>query len=155
MSSLDSVLTEPSDPADDGLARIETAGGLPFFPCPTGGVDEPVDSDGEADHHGRRKKRRRLGRKLRMQGKRSAAAFEKVVAIPCEFNDLTTSAKFEFERRVYRHKELELLGIRTIRWDGRSACSTCPVLTAAAHRILQRRRPHPESIQDLPRPPCR
>ena len=156
VSSLDSVLTESSDVADDGLACSESTGGTPFFPPPASDVDAPsVTSGSEADRHGRKKKRRRIGRKLRLQGKRSAASFEKAVSITCEVGDLTTSTKFPFERRVYRHEELEPLGIRTVKWDGRLACSICPILTAAAYRWLQRRRSSPDSIWDTPRPPLR
>lgn len=82
-------------------------------------------SDGELTHSARRMKqfceqKRLLQRKkTRKEGKRVAASFDRAVTVPVEFHDLKPSLKPKFERRVYRHEDLEPLNIETVKWNGR------------------------------------
>lgn len=60
-----------------------------------------------------------MSKKTRTGASRAMAAFKDAIRVPCEFNDLGVSVKPKHERRVYRHEELEPLGVRTVEWDGR------------------------------------
>jgi hypothetical protein len=79
-----------------------------------------------ASHLGRRLNRfqavrlPQLEKRTRMEARRSAASLGRAITIPCEFDDLGVSIKPKRERRVYRHEELVQLGVRTVKWDGRS-----------------------------------
>ena len=59
-----------------------------------------------------------MSKKTRTGASMAVAAFKDAIRMPCEFNDLGISVKPKHERCVYRHKELELLGVRTVEWDG-------------------------------------
>ena len=81
---------------------------------------------GKLNHQGRRLQQlhpRGANRKSRMEGRRSAASFKNAITVSHEFSDLKISMKPKFECHIYQHEELELLGIRTVRWDGRLVAS--------------------------------
>jgi hypothetical protein len=136
VSSVESALTELTESEDGGLTPSGAHQGLPLSPAPSSGVNAPIKvQDGaqlapvvpnkQINHSGRRMRRfrdvgrRRMSKRARTEARRSAASFERAIVVPHEFDDLETSTKPKFERRVYRHEELELLGVRTVRWDGR------------------------------------
>lgn len=57
-------------------------------------------------------------KKTRMESARSIKVLNGVTPIPFELGQFRPSLKVVHESRVYRHGELEALGIRTIPWDG-------------------------------------
>jgi hypothetical protein len=144
VSSLGSILTELTDSGDDGQALSEFPEVLPLLPLTSSDVDAPNEareraetvpeaSGGGPTRQGRRRKRRRIGRQVRMEGERSAASFERAIRVPYEFDDLKASMKPLFGERVHRHDELGRLGIRTVGWDGRSVHSAGLRVAAPAH----------------------
>ena len=125
-SSISSLSSLSSDPEDDDSS--------PPLPLPSSSSVNARESSNttsvaphrKLNHQGRRLQQLHLSgmsRKTRMEGRRSAASFEKAITVSCEIDDLKTSVKPKFGRRIYRHEELELLGIRTERWDGRLVTS--------------------------------
>ena len=46
-------------------------------------------------------------------------AMERVVTVPFELSHLRSTYAVEHEERVYDHRELAALGIKTINWDGK------------------------------------
>jgi len=59
-------------------------------------------------------------KKTRMHGKLSRQALVRTVTVPYELGRLKTTRGIQHQTRVYRHEELESLGVRTISWDGQS-----------------------------------
>lgn len=49
-----------------------------------------------------------MNKRARTEARGSAASFERAITVPHEFDDLRPSLKPKFERRIYRHEELEL-----------------------------------------------
>jgi hypothetical protein len=139
VSSLDSASTDLTESEPDRAPASRETGEGPPFPLPddatSDGVRKSIEvasvgSDEEVVCQGHRRKRRRLGRTMRREGNRSAASFERAIHVPREFNDLKATMKPRFKRRVYWHEELEPLGIRTVKWDGRSVHSVDSPRTA-------------------------
>lgn len=131
VSSLDSVSREAVEVEEDVPALPENPTGLKPVPPPSNHVRTPPDQaqehvevdrvahDREASSRNHRRKRQRTGRKMRMEGKRSAESFERAIYVPNELDELKPTMKPRFEQRVYRHEELRRLGIDTVKWDGR------------------------------------
>ena len=57
-------------------------------------------------------------KKTRMESARAIKVLKGVTPIPFELGHFRLSLKVKHELRVYRHEELEALGVRTIPWDG-------------------------------------
>ena len=68
-----------------------------------------------------KKNKLRKTKKERRTAKLAERALADVEIVDCELDRLQTARATVYERREYKHEELEALGIRTIPWNGRQA----------------------------------
>ena len=67
----------------------------------------------------KREKSGEKSKKTRMECARFIKVMKGVTPVPFELGQFRPSLKVAHESRIYRHEELEALGVRTISWDGR------------------------------------
>jgi len=130
--SIASTLTELTDSDSEAAAmaspEVRFGAALPTQVCSNTGSSAAAEGRGipkAITHNGKRmrwfadQKRQHLKKKVQMEGKRAAAAFERAIVVPLEFHDLKSSSKPKHERRLYPLEELEPLGVRVVSWNGR------------------------------------
>lgn len=118
------VHSEDSNNVNSSLGAINEWSHLPF------GFIKNIQQTLQPSHQAERLRRKRQAkqdqapsRKKRMRQGWLTRAVENAIVVPLELSGLSTSQKPwpkkpQTECKVYQHKELEGLGIRTIQWDG-------------------------------------
>ena len=59
-----------------------------------------------------------MSKRVRMVGGQCRQALDRAIVVPFELNQFCASLDVKHDHRVYRHAELEALGVQTISWDG-------------------------------------
>ena len=118
------VHPEDSKNVNSALGAINEWSHLPFGSIKN--IQQTLQPSRQAERLRRKRQAKQdqtPSRKERMRQGRLTRAVENAIVVPLELSGLSTSQKPrpkkpQTERKVYRHKELEGLGIRTIQWDG-------------------------------------